>query len=163
VVQRVKCVSLCLSLSLSLYTNIFFFYILPHPYLWHIYESDTFWYMGFLTSINSKDESYTQNDKFMSQVPNVKTAYWYRWNIICCQWRDINVNNRLYVVLILTVFYIFFFIYSFIQSSYMGPWPTGYRTCQNLCHINKAKYLCIKYNTFHILEIKIYMQTTSTY
>ena len=23
----------------------------------------------------------------------------------------------------------------------MGPWPTEYRTCQNLCNINKAKYL----------------------
>ena len=156
-VQRVKCASLCL----SLYTNIFFYLqILPHPYLWHIYESDTFWYMGFLTSINSKDESYTQNDKFMSQVPNVKTAYGYTWNIICCQWCDIKINNRLYVALILTVLY---FFYLFIQSSYMWPWPTGYRTCQNLCHVNKAKYLRIKYNTGHILEIKIYMQTTNTY
>jgi len=28
-------------------------------------------------------------------------------------------------------------LYLFIQSSYMGPWPIGYQTCQNLCNINK--------------------------
>jgi len=47
--------------------------------------------MGFLTSTNSKGESHTQNDKFVSQVPNVKTAYWYRWKIISCHWCDINM------------------------------------------------------------------------
>jgi hypothetical protein len=52
-------------------------YIYIYIYI-YIYESDTFDIWVFLTFINSKDESYTQNDKFMSQVSNVKTAYWCR-------------------------------------------------------------------------------------
>ena len=44
-------------------------------------------------------------------------------------------------------------IYLLIQSSYMAPLPTGYRTCQNLCDINMAQYLRIKYNTCQSLEI----------
>ena len=39
------------------------------------------------------------------------------------------------------LFVLYCILYLFIQSSYMGPWPTEYRTCQNLCNINKAKYL----------------------
>jgi hypothetical protein len=36
----------------------------------------------------------------------------------------------------------------------MAPWPTGYRTFQNLYNIKKVKYLRIKYNTCENLETK---------
>lgn len=68
-VQKVKCVSVWLSLSLNKHN--FWFTNPLHLCLQHIWK----WYIliyGFLTSINSKDESYTQSDKFLSQVPNLR-------------------------------------------------------------------------------------------